>query len=92
MEKGSTVEAINKLRRIANQKDEKIVELNGVIESERAFVRKSELEKAALEKELKALKVHLTIQSLFLGDTSADLVGSTATIPSIYQLFKISNT
>lgn len=75
------MEAISKLKRIANQKDEKIVELNGVIELERALIRKSELEKTALEKELKALKVSLIFHYLLFIDICTDVIGTAATIP-----------
>ena len=59
MDKGSTVEAVNKLKRAATAKDEKIIELQRVIESERAVVRKAESDKMALEKKLKSLRVSL---------------------------------
>lgn len=59
------MEAVNKLKRVSHAKDEKIVELNRVIETERAFARKSEVEKAALEKELRSLRVQAHILHLF---------------------------
>lgn len=76
VEKGSSVEAVNKLKRVASAKDEKIIELQRVIESERAVVRKAESDKLALEKQLKSLRVQflahlLTDFSLLLGGAAA---------------------
>jgi len=61
VEKGSTVDAVNKLKKVANQKDMKIYELQRVIESERAVVRKAESDKVALEKQLESLRVSIPI-------------------------------
>lgn len=61
VDKGSSVEAVNKLKRVASAKDEKIIELQRVIESERAVVRKAESDKLALEKQLKSLREELQL-------------------------------
>jgi len=69
VEKGSSVEAVNKLKRVASAKDEKIVELQRVIESERAVVRKAESDKLALEKQLKSLREELQLSQRSLMQT-----------------------
>eukprot|EP00210_Caulerpa_lentillifera_P005201 g4969.t1 len=61
VERGSTMDAMSKLKMLSHAKDDKIVELNRVIETDRAFVRKSEVEKAALEKELRSLREELQL-------------------------------
>jgi len=61
VEKGSSIEAVNKLKRVASAKDDKILELQRVIESERAVVRKAESDKLALEKQLKSLREELQL-------------------------------
>ena len=64
VEKGSSVAAVDKLKKVASAKDEKIVELQRVIESERACVRKAESDKQALERELRSLRVPSYPQTL----------------------------
>lgn len=55
------MDAVNKLKKAASVKDDKINELQRVIESERAVFRKAESDKLALQKQLESLREELQL-------------------------------